>query len=796
MFADPDATVALSPAPPTVPLAGAGPTVRLRGQTGTVSLPAGSATSALASAEEGIGPVDPAITTAEPGEEAAITELRDAVARDPNDADALFKLSIVLHRAEQTDAARATLTRLAKVYEARGQSAQANRILGMLSSPKTGPIATEDLPPRPKMKTGSLTGPLAGFETGRLGLTGALGRAAKDTAAKPVPPAFPPEALTFTVPLPGEEELPEPVRAAILQSTDDLMRGRLHAAFDACVWAVYLDDGFYPAFIRMAEINTALRQRRRARSQAESLVRLLKAEGEDRHLWMVYRILLHTAENDLPSLRRLVELLIEAERTDLASYYASKLIQLLDQEGLTDEAIAYSARLRSLIPGDTRAALENAILRVKGGDPNGAVELWEEAVAAGADPVLGKASLAAVVAGSSHDDHWRILADVATALRERKDRAIVDAYARTAAVMPPCPELVVGQGVLLANLSDPTARDLLAGVVADRGAPPLAKAIGAVALSRLAQIAGPPEEFVASVRTSLKFLEDPEVANHPSWGGLIGITPRYEELSIELGTLLLERQDAAGAVDVLKTAKVRASKHERVCELLAEAYFKTGQLASALTVLDELVGHHRGSGQLEEMAAVLRQMSQLAPNNIKVKTRLIDTYLQRGFVAEARAELIQRADLEERSGLIHDAIASLVRAAELSWTTGMADETFALYKRVIEMQPAAVEHRHGVVAYYLQLHRTAEAAEHQRAIVDISLREGRRHEAIAALHQVIGLTPDDTSAYYQLGDLLSSVGEYGQAERVYRRILALQPDDPIAQAKATAMAALKEQRGR
>jgi tetratricopeptide (TPR) repeat protein len=757
---------------------------------------ASASTGGLRAQEDEIGPVDPLITTPTPEDDDATVEQREAVARDPLDADALFKLSVLLHRTAQTEAARATLTRLAKVYESRGQSAQAARILGMLSSPKTGPIATEDLPPRPSVRTNPLTGALLGMETGRLNATGALARAPREAPAAPVAPAFPADALTFTIPLPGEDELPEAVRAAILQSTDDLRHGRLQAAFDACVWAIYLDDTYYPAFIRLAEINTALRQRRRARSQAESLVRLLKADGEDRHLWMVYRILLHTSENDLPSLRRLVELLIEAERSDLASYYASKLIQMLDQEGLTDEAIAYSARLRSLIPGDTRAALEAAILRVKGGDPTGAVELWEEAVAAGADPVIGKASLAAVVGATAADDHWRMLADVAPVLRERGTREIVDAYARTAAVTAPNPSLAAGHGLLLANLGDQEARDLLAGVVGDRTASPFVKAVSAVALSRVAQEVGPPEEFVASVRTSLKFLEDPAVANHPSWGGLVGITPRFEELSLELGELLLSRQDAAGAVEVLKAAKERAPKHEGVCNLLADAYFRIGQLASALTVLDELVAHHRGNGKLEEMAAVLRQMSQLAPNNIKVKTRLIDTYLQRGFVAEARAELIQRADLEERSGLIQDAMASLVRAAELSWTTGLPEETFTLYKRVIVMAPDAVEHRHGIVAYYLQLHRTAEAAEHQRAIVDISLREGRRHEAIAALHQVIGLTPDDTTAYYQLGDLLSSVGEYGQAERVYRRILAVQPDDPIAQAKATAMAALKEQRSR
>ena len=78
-------------------------------------------------------------------------------------------------------------------------------------------------------------------------------------------------------------------------------------------------------------------------------------------------------------------------------------------------------------------------------------------------------------------------------------------------------------------------------------------------------------------------------------------------------------------------------------------------------------------------------------------------------------------------------------------------------------------------------------------MVDLALKNGRKHEAIAALHQVIGLTPDDMTAYYQLGEALSSMGEYLQAEKVYRRIVLMNPDDAVAQAKATAMAALKEQ---
>jgi tetratricopeptide (TPR) repeat protein len=301
------------------------------------------------------------------------------------------------------------------------------------------------------------------------------------------------------------------------------------------------------------------------------------------------------------------------------------------------------------------------------------------------------------------------------------------------------------------------------------------------------------DQYVAAVRTAIQLLEDAEVAAHPAWEGLVGRTPRFEDLSLQLGETLLSREDAAGAAEVLKAARERNKFHHDICRSLADAYFKTGQLGSALTILDGLAVHFRNTGQLDPMAAVLRQMSQLAPNNIKVKSRLIDSYLQRGFVAEARAELVQRADLEERSGLIKDAISSLQRAADLSWTIGLADETFALYDRVIALAPDEVDHRHGLVTLYLQMGRINEAAAHQRAVVDISLRQDRTHEAIAALHQVIGLTPDDMSAYYQLGELLASIGEYLQAEKVYRRVVSMNPGDAIAQAKVAAMASLRDQ---
>jgi tetratricopeptide (TPR) repeat protein len=127
----------------------------------------------------------------------------------------------------------------------------------------------------------------------------------------------------------------------------------------------------------------------------------------------------------------------------------------------------------------------------------------------------------------------------------------------------------------------------------------------------------------------------------------------------------------------------------------------------------------------------------------------------------------------------------------LSWSLGKHEESFATYHRLIALAPDDAGPRISLVNLYLQLGRITDAAEQQRAVVDISTRLGSPHEAIAALHQVIGLTPDDASAYYQLGELLQSMGEHQQAEKVYRRLVLMNPSDHIALEKLAQIAALK-----
>ncbi|MDQ3044230.1 MAG: hypothetical protein M3R06_03630 [Chloroflexota bacterium] len=722
---------------------------------------------------------------------ATLADARQQVAADATNPEPLFKLAGLLQRAGETDEARTALTSLADLYDVRGQHAQADRVRRMMGTlPTTTEEAAASGVTRPFEATPSrVTTALSSNQTSKPNFN------SRQTTilARPSAPTFQAEDLKFTVPLPGEEQSTPRFRALLEQSAADLQAGRMDAAMDSCIHALHVDDSFLPLSLRIAEIYAVQRRNRGAIAQVESVMRLLNLSETPELMWMAHRILLHTSGGDLLSLRTLVELLIAAERPEYASYYAAKLIQMLDHEGLSDEASAYSERLCDLIPGDTRAALENALILLGNGDTGAAIDRWETAVSAGADTIVGKAAIAALVASTNEEDHWRTLADVVPSARERADGLVVEAYARTAALLPQNAALSAAHGLLLSTQKRSLARDALSKAIGDRTGSPFGRALAAVTLTKMLRKRGPFDEHVAALRTSITLLAVPEVASSPWWNALTGETPSFEAFSLELGDLLRERDDLAGAIEVLKAIHDRESFSAPVCRSLSDALARNGQLGAALAVLDGLAAHFRTSGNLDEMADTLRQMSEMAPTNIKVKARLIDTYLQRGFVAEARAELLRRAELEERLGLIHETAVSLEKAGDLAWNLGDHEETFRLYDQIIALEPEVVDHRHAIVTLYLQDSRVAEAANHQRAIVDISIRENRRHEAIAALHQVIGLTPDDLTAYYQLAELLGSIGEYGQAERVYRRIQFLAPHDAIAQAKVTSMASLREE---
>src|SRR5690606_24409520 len=115
------------------------------------------------------------------------------------------------------------------------------------------------------------------------------------------------------------------------------------------------------------------------------------------------------------------------------------------------------------------------------------------------------------------------------------------------------------------------------------------------------------------------------------------------------------------------------------------------------------------------------------------------------------------------------------RAAEIASTIGNIERGNQLFEMAINVDPAREGVRHAAVAFYLQTGSIDRATDQLREVVRIALDQDDRDEAVAALHQIIALAPQDPGAYHRLGEVLTSLGEYRQAERVYRRLATIVP---------------------
>lgn len=726
--------------------------------------------------------------------EREITILRERQAAAPHDPDVLFELALALNELGNRVEAESCLQRLIGIYEQAGDEAQAARIRGMLGEAGTHQIsssneATQRMTGQTtehfKQRTGTLSLKNAAVRDGRV--------AVKERVEEREVTIFRARDVAFWDGLGEPAMLSADARPFWEDSEASRAKGKYRAAIDSLEMAIAYDPTTAGLYLRLAELQLKLGYRRKALATIQTLQQYESLFRSGTPEWVFNRLRVHAEPFDLGKVQALVDYLIADGKSDLAAPYAARLIDQFVKSDRLQDASEYANRICAMVPGNTQTALEASILELRGGDRQRARERWEFALRNGADGNVAKAAVAAMIGDISEAEHWRLLSEVLPVYREQAKTEIADAYQRTASVIELNSVTRSGSALFFLKQNDPSVRGPLASAAGDRSGSPVGRAAAAAILARILQQNGRGGEYLAAIRTTLTLFNAPEIPQNTNWHGLLGFEPSVVDLSFELGQELMKAGDAAGAVEVLNQGYQLDKSNADLNLALADAQAKSGQVGFALTTLDELAMSYRKAGKLEEMAAVLRQMSQLAPSNIKVKSRLVDAYLQRGFVAEARAELIQRADLEEVAGLRKEAIVSLQRAADLSWNLGYPQEAFNLYDRILAIDPEDVGNRSALVNLLLQVGRLSDAAEHQRAVVDLAIKNGRKHEAIAALHQVIGLTPDDMTAYYQLAENLASMAEYHQAEKVYRRIVLMNPDDAVAAAKATSMAALREQ---
>ena len=665
----------------------------------------------------------------------------------------------------------------------------------------TGPLPDTERPERLSTSYRRMTGPL-GAEPRRGTTVLAEETDGSSAARKPASgPLTPPPPMNgrhriraLSPVLPGLIEQPEAIQTLANEADDQARAGQVLGAIDAYYAIITQAPDFVPAHLRLAELHALSGQYARAHSTTQTALRLLTyREAAPSESLPFLRLITRIRPSDDVALATYIECAHQAGQVVQAAPLIRRLVQRLLKRGATNRALAEAERLAAALPGDETALLHHARTLLLVGQPEPALQLYRQILATQPRhlPAITGANVAFALLG--HDAAWWLSLETmveAARLAPEGYRIPLRLFAQLHETHN-LPHVRACAGILLHHTGrHREARQWLNPVLTDNSVEPRLRA---VILHTAALSAAVLQEIRAEIelrRATLGLLANTVVGQAATAVHIFDHPFELGFMARAYADLLARQGEMVAAIQSLEAARRLSPGDTALLNQLADFYLQAGRLSDALNVLDALAGHERDAGRLEAMAAVLDRMSALAPNNIAVKTKLIDAFLQRGFITQARRELELRAQLQESSGKVTDAITSLQKAADIAFTTGLLDDAFDLAERMVALQPSNVDARQYLMTLRLQHGQVEQAVEQAWALANMHIAASNHRDAIAALHQVIGLAPSDTKAHHRLGEALAAIGEYAQAERVYQRLMRDDPHDAMARARHTAMSAL------
>lgn len=588
--------------------------------------------------------------------------------------------------------------------------------------------------------------------------------------------------VNFTRPLPGVENQTPAVQRLIREAEGHYAGERLYAALDSTYLACVEAPDFVPAFVRLAELQLAL--------------------GNAQQAWDLFGTLSswHDAHDTPPSmLVRSLQVSLEPNNTRALLDYATTLVDSGDISTLEPYVPAAIARAVESNPAAARALSERYLERHPKRPETQQLHLRIMMTIGDPDALL--AATRDLITPSSPLDVlvYRVIAEAISTSEDWLvwlERLAVSLHSDPASHAMVREVFRAGQGSIA-----PERFALLSGVAAfsagmwQECVDTLRFAAPAVSQSQTEVFAGQ-----MTLALALGHLNEPsatgamldaaKIALHADVETFASSTQLFG-VSVSPAALLSATMAHGGAaIAELQTLRDAHPARLEVRSALADVYLRSGQTHEAVRELRYIAQEHEKTGHLRDMVGAMRQISQAVPENLEMKAKLIEGYLRRGVLDEAMAELDLIGGLYHERNRTADAVAAFTRAAEIASATGAFDEGNALFHKAVEAAPDNVPVRHAAVAFYLQTGSIRQATEQLREVVRIALLTDDRDEAVAALHQIIALAPQDPDAYHKLGEVLTLLGEYTQAERVYRRLATFSPDDPVLEAKQSALAVL------
>jgi tetratricopeptide (TPR) repeat protein len=595
----------------------------------------------------------------------------------------------------------------------------------------------------------------------------------------------------FTRPLPGADAQPALVRRSIEDADRDLSAGRLHSAHDATLHALAMAPDYFPNYVRLAELRVAFGDPDGAATLISSLKTVLDVIGDESD-WLTQSMRVTLDPDNLDALVQLAQSLISMQGSVQLDPYVPDAIERTLQDR-PDVALALARDYVRLRPTSREAERLHLRAVVVGGDIDQIRALLQRVVTADAPADL--LFLRSCIALSESREAWFqwLEQTVAQILSDGQKAADLERAIDASANLLPTPQRGLASAVVRIASNDPrgaiTALSPWSGTPGRETSNAREMLVAACARGFALRQASPVESIEALANAIAQAVVI-DVRPFAETCRLFAHSISAEALMNELVSVVRETGQHELAIMHLQALRDRMPEHLEIRTGLADLQVAAGRTAEGVRELRYIAERYEQAGNLDRMVDAMRHISAAVPNNVEMKAKLIEGYIQRGVPEDAMRELRLLGDLHLKRGRMSDAASAYTRGAEIASTTGNFRRAMDLFDRAIGADPENVGVRHAAVAYYIMTGAVDKATEQLREVVRIALQMQDPDEAVAALHQIIGLSPAEASAYHKLGEVLTSLGEYAQAERVYRRLAAFTPDDPVLTAKQSALAAL------
>ena len=133
-----------------------------------------------------------------------------------------------------------------------------------------------------------------------------------------------------------------------------------------------------------------------------------------------------------------------------------------------------------------------------------------------------------------------------------------------------------------------------------------------------------------------------------------------------IGDIDMQRVDWRQAITVYERIRDLAPQDEKARMMLMDLYNRLQEPARALAELDGLLNSYRQSGKDQKIAAVLEQVIQDRPEDMLLRTRLIQVYMDEKNVESALEHLDALGELQIQAGRTKEAIRTIQTILQLN----------------------------------------------------------------------------------------------------------------------------------